>query len=165
MIGGNVPLKISQEGDEFCREIFNKETEARFNERSELKDIYKRYDVYVNFIYNSDSIHCWIKYLTTRLYTNEKHELKYPEYLANRTSSEHQYRLIVNLFNETPKTTLWDIPEIQESDRPTYAKFIAFENYFAGMRVSTINAKMVESDEFWIGAVNQKKTIEFQSID
>ena len=82
MIGGDVPQKIRQEGDEFCREIFDFN---RYNE--EFKELFIKQDV--NFIYNNDSIHCWIKYLTTRLYTNEKHELKYPEYLANRTSSEH----------------------------------------------------------------------------
>ena len=33
------------------------------------------------------------------------------------------------------------------------------------MRVSTINAEMVESDEFWIGALHQKRKTAFQSVD
>ena len=42
-----------------------------------------------------------------------------------------------------------DVPEVPESDQVTYARFLAQENYFAGMRVTANNAATEDTNEFW----------------
>ena len=43
-------------------------------------------------------------------------------------------------------TSREDVPEIADEDQASYVKMIAKENYFAGMRISTINADQEETD-------------------
>ena len=54
------------------------------------------------------------------------------------------------------------MPEIAEEDHATYANLLAKENYFAGMRISTLNAGREYTNNDWLDGSIPMRRIEEQ---
>ena len=88
----------------------------------------------------------------------------YPEHLARKDDPTETDSSKFFNFVEHPHTTLNDVPEIPEEIQAKYATFLAGQNYFAGMRVSTINAELEGTNEFWFEGQLQKRTNPFHDL-